>query len=116
VPVRGNRACRAGDGLIRRMAVRRGEPRTVERVARAIVVEPVLAGLEALDDRMSAPLGMSRRVLARRVVAATDVPTCSAATQVKPPARTITSKAIRAASAARRDRRVNLLGVRAHRN
>jgi hypothetical protein len=51
-----------------------------------VVVEPILARLEARDDRMPGLFRMLGCMLARRTVAAADVATFRTAAEVKPPA------------------------------
>ena len=50
-----------------------------------VVVEPVLKRLKAGDDRMPVAFGMLARVLARRTVAASDIPALRTSTKLKPP-------------------------------
>ena len=66
----------------------------------AVVVVPVLAGLEACDQRMAAGLGVGGGVLGGGSVAAADVAALGAAAQVKPPP--VALLALLAAGAARR--------------
>src|SRR5579864_8647798 len=51
-----------------------------------VIVEPILTWLEAGNDGMPRCRRMLGRMLARRTIAATDVPTLRAATEMKPPA------------------------------
>src|SRR5436190_17332524 len=88
------------------MAVGRGQRRAFDELARAVVVEPVLARLEALDHGVAGPLLVAGRVLGGGVVAAADVAAGGAATQVQPPA--IGGHALFTARAARRDRLVDV--------
>src|SRR3954467_2399385 len=53
LPVGRHGAGRAGYRLVGRMAVGRGQGGTFEELARAVVVEPVLAGLEARQQRVA---------------------------------------------------------------
>src|SRR5580658_8264242 len=87
------------------MVLRRGELRTLERVFGLVIPEPVLAGLEAPDDRMPGLLGVRRRVLRRRAITASDVAALGAPAQVEPPA--AGGVAFDAARPARRHRRVD---------
>src|SRR5664279_1578421 len=51
-----------------------------------VIVEPVLTRFEAGDDRMPCCRRMLGRMLARRTIAATDMPTLRTPTEMKPPA------------------------------
>ena len=51
-----------------------------------VIVEPILTRLEAGNDRKPRFRRMLERKLARRTVAATDVPTLRTPTETKPPA------------------------------
>jgi hypothetical protein len=86
-PVAGHRPGWAGHGLVRRVAVGRGQDRALEERACPIVEEPVLAGLEALRHRVPGGPMVGAGVLARRVIAAADVPAPGASAQMQPPAR-----------------------------
>jgi hypothetical protein len=66
---------------------------------RLVIVEPILARLKAGYDRMPGRRSMFGCVLARRTVAAPDVPALGAAAEMKPPA-TWRRKAFHAAVAA----------------
>src|SRR5215469_12335844 len=85
--------------------LRRGQLRPVIGLLGFEVEEPVLAGLEAADERMPAGLRVRGRVLRGRGVAAADVPALSAAAQVQPPAAGLL--AFDAPGAARRHGRVD---------
>src|SRR5579863_6108427 len=52
-PVRRHRSGWSGYRLIRRMRLRGVKLRTVEEFLRTIVIKPMLAGLEARDDRVT---------------------------------------------------------------
>ena len=75
----------SGCGLIVRMRVRRKQLHTVDHPLLLVIVEPVLTRLEAGNDRMPRRRRMLRCMLARRTVAASDVPTLRTAAQMKPP-------------------------------
>src|SRR3954471_24061649 len=84
-PVRRDPAGRAGARLLGRTRPGRRELRPVEQVPGAVVEEPVLPRLEALDDVVPGRAGVRGRVLGRGGVAAADVATLGAAPQVDPP-------------------------------
>ena len=67
------------------MRVRTGQLRTVKSFLRSVVVEPIFAGLEAVDDRVAGGLVMLGGMLAGRTIAAADVTTFGASAQVQPP-------------------------------
>lgn len=73
-------------GLIKGMRMRRQQLRTFNHCLRLVIKEPILAWLEARDDRMPACSRVLRGMLARRAIAASDVPTLGTSTEVKPPA------------------------------
>src|SRR3954447_9243778 len=104
-PVRGDEPGRAGHRLVLRPVLRVRQPPGAVVVLPAVVPEPVLAGLEALDDRVAGRLEVRGRVLHRGRVAAADVPALRAAAQVHPPA--LRGLALRAPGTARRHRRVD---------
>ena len=58
---------------------------TLDHPPLLVVVEPILTRLEAGDDGMP-PCRMLGRMLTRRTVAATDVPTLRTPTEMEPPA------------------------------
>ena len=64
------------------MFVRRREARALKKFPRAVIVEPVFARLEAIDNRVASGCVVLRRVLAWRSVAATDVTAFGAAAQM----------------------------------
>ena len=68
------------------MEMWRKQLRTLDHPPLLVIVEPILTRLEAGDDRMPGCRGMLGRMLARRTVAATDVPTLRTPTEMKPPA------------------------------
>jgi len=94
------------------MPARRGQARTVEEVARAIVVEPALAWLEAGDDRMAGRVMMLRRVLVWGRVAAADMTAFGAPAQMKPPASS--RQALQTAGAARGGFGIDAVSLRFH--
>ena len=100
LPIARNLSSRSGRRLIFRMPAWLGEPRARDHSLSPIVVKPGFSGLEACRDRMPCRVKMLRSMLARRVVAASDVPAFCAAAEVQPP--TPCSQALRAARAARR--------------
>src|SRR5579859_7776674 len=104
-PVLGDTAGRTGNGLVSGVMPRRGEPRADKIFPGLVVPEPVLAGLEALHDRMPGGLPVRGRVLGGRGVAAAHVPALGAPAQVHPPA--AGRVALDAAGAAGRRRRVD---------
>lgn len=85
-PVRRDSALGTGHGLFARMVPRWRQRWAVQELVRAVVVEPILAGLEATDNWVVLRTGVPGGMLARRVVAATDMATFSAAAKVEPPA------------------------------
>src|SRR6516165_2069878 len=109
-PVAWHAVLRSRDALVERMVLRRGEHRAVEGILGLVVPEPVLAGLEALDDRMPRYLRVRGRVPRRRAVTAPDVPALCAPAQVDPPA--AGRVALDAARSARRHRRVDTRNLR----
>src|SRR6187401_2386757 len=86
LPVRWHAASRSGHGLVERVVMWWSEDGTLEELLGRVVPEPVLARLEALDDRMAFSRGMPTRVLRRRRVAAADMPALHASPEVEPPA------------------------------
>src|ERR1700727_3329494 len=67
------------------MRVRTGQLRTVKSFLRSVIIEPILAGLEAVDDRVAGGLVMLGGMLAGRTIAAADVTAFGASAQVQPP-------------------------------
>jgi hypothetical protein len=63
LPVRRHSAGWPGYGLVERMVMRRSEDGTLEELLGRVIPEPVLAGLEALGDRMVVRGGVSTRML-----------------------------------------------------
>jgi hypothetical protein len=76
---------RTRDGLVGRMVLGRSKRRTVVELLVGVAPEPVLARLEAADERMSGLSGMPTRVLGRGGVATADVSALGTAAQVQPP-------------------------------
>jgi hypothetical protein len=68
------------------MRARAGQLRTLKSLSRSVIVEPVLAGLEAIDDGVAGCRVMLRRMLAWRAIAAANVTAFSASAQMQPPA------------------------------
>ena len=85
--------------------MRRRQLRADREVVGAVVVEPVLAGLEALDDRMPSRAVVGGRMAGQRVVAAAAVPAGRATTQMQPPPLWACRVTVGAAGAARGTRR-----------
>ena len=81
-PIGWNSAC----GLDPPDANRRRQLHALDHPLRFVIEEPILTRLEAGNDRMSCCRRMLGRMLARRTVAATDVPALLTPTEVKPPA------------------------------
>ena len=111
-PVGWDTSGRARRRLIFRMPTRSGQARTVEEIARAIVVEPPLTRLETRDDRMAGRVMMFRRVLVRRRVAAADMTAFGAPAQMKPPA--ACRQTFLAAGPARLSRGIDAVSLRFH--
>src|SRR5690348_15408547 len=84
----------------------RSECRTVKKLLARVIPEPVLTGLEALDDGMTAVGRMPAGVLGRRRVAAADVTAGRTTPKVEPPASRC--EALEAACAARQRTGVDL--------
>jgi hypothetical protein len=110
LPIGRHAAPWAGRRLIDRMMRRRSQRRPFGELLGAIVIEPVLTGLEALDHRVAALLDVMARVLGGRGITTADVTALRAAPQVKPP--TTARKAFDAPLRSRRDRRLNHTPVR----
>ena len=85
LPVGGNPSGGAGHGLVDGMMVGRCEARPFQVFVGSVVPEPILARLEAGDDGVTGGVRMRRRVLAGRVVAASDVAALRTPSEVKPP-------------------------------
>ena len=66
--------------------MRRRQPLPFDHPLALVIVEPILAWLEAGDDRMPRRRRVFRRVLARRTVTASYVPALRTTTEMKPPA------------------------------
>jgi hypothetical protein len=101
-PVPRNFALRPGRRLIGWMGIRRRKRkgRRLDHRILPIVVKPIFARLKAGDDRMPALVCVLRGMLARRGVAATDMPALGTSPQVQPP-RPV-SQALSASISARR--------------
>src|SRR5579863_10389233 len=69
------------------MRMWRKQLHTLDHSLLLVVVEPIFTRLEAGNDRMPCCRRMLGRMLARRTVAATDVPALRTPTEMKPPAR-----------------------------
>jgi hypothetical protein len=65
LPVVGDEAGRTRDGLVERVMIRSDEGRSVIELVGGVTPEPVLAGLEAADDRVPGRLGVGGGVLGR---------------------------------------------------
>src|SRR4029077_2202256 len=104
-PVTRHARLRARHALVERMMLRRSQRRPREGILCLVVPEPVLAGLEAADDRMPRDLRVRGRVLRGRAVAAPDVAALGAPAQMDPPA--AARVALDAARPARWHRRVD---------
>jgi hypothetical protein len=85
LPVRRDSPGGSGRRLIERMMLWWGERWTVVELFGGVVPEPVLAGFEAADQRVTGIGCVVACVLRRGGVATTDVPASGAAAQVKPP-------------------------------
>ena len=85
LPVRRHPSRRAGGRLTDGVVFGWGESGALIGSLIAVVVVPVLAGLEAGDQWMAAGLGVGGGVLGGGSVAAADVAALGAAAQVKPP-------------------------------
>ena len=91
---------RSGYRLVEGVMVRWCQGGALEEAVGAVIPEPILSWLEALDHRVARGSGVASGVLARRVVAASDVAALRAPSQVEPPATRL--DALDAAGAARR--------------
>jgi phosphodiesterase/alkaline phosphatase D-like protein len=67
------------------MRVRAGQLGAIDKFARAIVVEPVFSGLEAVDDGVAGGGVVLGGMLVWRRIAAADVAALGAAAQMQPP-------------------------------
>ena len=72
--------------LVLGMRMRSGQRRTVHEFFRRVIVEPVFSRLPARDDRVSRRVEIRRRMLLRRVIAASDVSALRASAYMEPPA------------------------------
>jgi len=84
-PVVRHLPCGPGSRLAERVVLRWGERRTGSHLVGAVVVVPVLAGLEARDDPVARAAGVSTRMLSGRGIATPDVAALGTAPQMKPP-------------------------------
>jgi hypothetical protein len=96
-------------GLGGRVMCRRSQRGAVGVLVGRVVPEPLLARLEALHQGMVTGLRVLARVLRRGRIAAPDMPTLCAATEMQPPS--IRGQALDAPSAARRNTRVDGSGI-----
>jgi hypothetical protein len=78
-------ARRSWYGLILGMRMRRKQPHALDHRPLLVIVEPILTRLEAGNDRMPRCRGMFGCMMARRTVAASDVPALRAPAEMKPP-------------------------------
>jgi len=67
------------------MRVRRKQFHTVDHPLFLVIEEPILTGFEAHSNRVSGRRRMLGRMLARRAIAASDVPAFRTPPEVKPP-------------------------------
>jgi hypothetical protein len=84
-PVGRHSSCGARCGLIFWMRMRRKQLHALDHSLLLVIVEPILTRLEAGNDRMPCRCRMFGCMLARRTVAATDVPTLRTPAEMKPP-------------------------------
>jgi hypothetical protein len=84
-PVRWNSAAWPGSRLVHRVMRGRCKRRALQEVIGPVVIEPLLARLEARHDGMTGGARVGGRMLRRRRVTAADVATSSASSEVKPP-------------------------------
>lgn len=63
LPILGHATSRTRDGLVERVMARLRQDGTLEVLLGGVVPEPVLLGLEGLDDGMAFGGGMAARVL-----------------------------------------------------
>lgn len=108
LPVGRDCARRSWYRLIQRVTVGAGQFGAVERATRPVVVKPILAGLEALDDRVAGCGVMGGGVLGWRCVTTADVPAGGTSPQVHPPAGRSGGQALHTTGPARWNRRVDL--------
>src|SRR5579871_6083464 len=94
------------------MLVRRVKLRTGEELVIAIVVKPVLVGLEARDDGVTRRRVMLRCMLARRSITAADMPAFGTSAKMQPPP--AGSRAFEATRSARLCCRVDAIPLRCH--
>ena len=84
-PIGWNSPCGSRYGLIFGMRMWRKQLRALDHPLFLVIVEPILTRLEAGNDRMPSRCCMLGCMLARRTVAATDVPTLHTPAEMKPP-------------------------------
>src|SRR5579863_7362388 len=94
------------------MRARAGQLRTLKSFARSVIVEPVLAGLEAIDDRVARGRVMLRRMLVWRTIAAADVTAFGASAEMQPPS--VRCEAFDATCAARFGVQINSFSFSLH--
>lgn len=97
--------------LVERVMERGSQLRALEVLVAHVVVEPLLTGLEAVDDGMLPRRRMLARVLRGGLVAAADVAALDPSAQMEPPA-VGGREALDAARSAGRDGRVDRVLVR----
>jgi hypothetical protein len=85
LPVVGNYSGRTRSGLTQRMVLGRGQLGSLARLFGLVVVEPILAGLEASDDPVASRMGMSGRVLTGGSITAADMAAFGASSEMEPP-------------------------------
>src|ERR1700722_937391 len=84
-PIGWNSPCRSRRWLIVRMRMWGRQLHTLDHLPLLVIEEPILSRLEAGNDQMTCCRRMLGRMLARRTVAATDVPALCTPTEMKPP-------------------------------
>jgi hypothetical protein len=113
LPVRRYRSIRSRCRLIQRMRVRIGKLRAGEGFLSTVVVEPMLAWLEARDDRVTRGGVVFRCMLTWGTIAAADVTALRASAKMKPPL--ARGRAFDATCSARLDRRFDAIPYGLHR-
>ena len=99
LPVGRHTSVRTGDRLFERVMLRCDQCGPLEELLAVVVPEPCFAGLETPDHRVAGDLRMMRGVLARGVIATTDMTARGATSQMEPPA--VTREALGTSGAAR---------------
>jgi hypothetical protein len=84
-PISWDFSCWSGCLLIQGMRMRGKQLSALDHRGLIIIVEPILTWLEARNNRMAGCSCVPGRMLARRAIAATDVPTLRTPTEMKPP-------------------------------